>query len=116
MRTICLFSVLTALWLPLASVARDNGQWAQVAPELRRWFSQLHNKMGYRCCDDADGFDAQWDTKDNHYRVYDNGRWYVVPDEKVVTEPNKLGVAKVWWSNALMLNKEIRCFMPGTEG
>ena len=95
--------------------ARDNGQWAQATPEQRRWFSTLHNKNHNLCCAEADGYDAQWDTKDGSYRVYDQGQWYVVPDQALVTEPNRYGIAKVWWSHGDP-DKMIRCFMPGTEG
>ena len=31
-----------------------------------------------------------------HYRVRLNGEWIVVPDNAVVTEPNKFGPAVVW--------------------
>ena len=31
-----------------------------------------------------------------HYRLRLNGEWIVVPDNAVVTEPNKFGPAVVW--------------------
>jgi hypothetical protein len=51
------------------------------------------------CCSFADGFsvqDVDWDTLDGQYRVRIYGQWFVVPDEAVVTEPNRFGPAVVW--------------------
>lgn len=95
--------------------ARDLGQYAQATPEIRQWFNTLHNRNKNLCCADADGFDAVWDTEADHYRVMQNGRWFVVPDEAVVDVPNKVGVAKVWWGSNNVGERFIRCFMPGTE-
>jgi len=41
------------------------------------------------------------------------GQWFVVPDEAVVTEPNRFGPAVVWPYNDRYGNTQIRCFMPG---
>ena len=68
------------LWLPLigfllaaglvAALGRDlDGRYA--GSPLKRWFDQLESGWG-RCCSDADGRiveDADWETKDGHYRV-----------------------------------------------
>ena len=45
-------------------------------------------------------------------RVY--GQWLVVPDDAVVTEPNRFGPTVVWPYNDRFGNRQIRCFMPGT--
>ena len=37
--------------------------------------------------------DVDWDTQDGHYRVRIQGEWIVVPDDSVVTEPNRFGPA-----------------------
>jgi hypothetical protein len=48
-----------------------------------------------------------------HYRVRIYGQWLVVPDDAVVTEPNRFGPAVVWPYNDRYDNTQIRCFMPG---
>jgi len=63
-----------------------------------------------------DGFsvqDVDWDTQDGHYRVRIYGQWLVVPDDAVVTEPNRFGPAVVWPYNDRNGNTQIRCFIPG---
>jgi len=67
------------------------------------------------CCSDADGTavsDPDWGTEGNHYRVRIGGRWYDVPDDAVIREPNRAGVTMVW---PYYINGDaiIRCFMPG---
>jgi hypothetical protein len=52
-------------------------------------------------------------TLHGHYRVRIYGQWFVVPDEAVVTEPNRFGPAVVWPYNDRYGNTQIRCFMPG---
>jgi hypothetical protein len=95
--------------------ARNLGQYDQVPQELREWFRSLHNGNSELCCANADGYDAQWDTKDGHLRVYGIAGWVVVPDKAVVREPNKVGVAKVWWADPMRQDVVI-CFLEGTEG
>jgi hypothetical protein len=107
MATICV------LLAPLTQ-ARNLGQYDQVPQDQRDWFSNLKSKAGSQCCADADGYDAQWDTKDGKFRVFGIAGWIVVPDDAVVREPNKVGVAKVWWVDKEQ--KTIRCFLEGTEG
>src|SRR6516164_3388680 len=68
------------------------------------------------CCSFADGFKVDgvdWDTQDGHYRVRLNGEWIVVPDNAVVTEPNKFGPAVVWPYMGTDGQTQIRCFLPG---
>jgi chaperone required for assembly of F1-ATPase len=57
--------------------------------------------------------DVDWDTKDGHYRVRLDGRRVDVPDQKVVTLPNRIGRPVV---RPHYLNGEpiVRCFMPAT--
>jgi hypothetical protein len=75
------------------------------------------------CCSYADGYvvtDADWETRDSHYhvrvpRAADSKEmvWVDVPDEAVITEPNKAGRTMVW----PLYGSEgvsIRCFMPGS--
>jgi hypothetical protein len=71
---------------------------------------------GGTCCADADGtaLDAvDWDTSNGHYRVRLLGDWIEVPDDTVITEPNRAGRTRVspYYVNGRAM---IRCFMPGS--
>src|SRR6516162_10240915 len=68
-----------------------TGKWAN--DPLQPWFESLRNKAGMYCCARADGYpldDGDWDITDNHYRVFVQGEWAVVPDDTVILGPNKL--------------------------
>jgi hypothetical protein len=108
---------LAALWLLAlqAGQARDRGQFAGSSPELRAWFEGLKSSKG-PCCSDADGTavsDVDWQSGNGHYRVRLDGEWVDVPDEAVVTEPNRVGRTMVWPLRGY-LGLTIRCFMPGS--
>jgi hypothetical protein len=96
--------------------ARDvDGRYAAQNPELHQWFEGLRSGKG-PCCSDADGAsvaDVDWETQDGHYRVRIDGEWVNVPDEAVITEPNRLGRTMVWPIRGY-LGILIRCFMPGS--
>ncbi|GKQ52026.1 hypothetical protein BRSPCE3_28810 [Bradyrhizobium sp. Ce-3] len=86
-------------------------------PELNGWYESLHSGKG-PCCDGSDAQrvdDADWDTKDGHYRVRLEGEWVDVPDEAVVTGPNRAGRTMVW-PYYLNGHPRPRCFMPGSMG
>lgn len=99
-----------------ASHARDpDGRYAAENPELHRWFESLRSGKG-PCCSDADGTavsDVDWETANGHYRVRLDGEWVDVPDEAVITEPNRMGRTMVWPIRGY-LGISIRCFMPGS--
>jgi hypothetical protein len=107
-----------AVLLELAShhgYAHDRGQFANVNPELKTWFESLKSGKG-PCCSDADGTaisDADWQSGNGHYRVRIDGEWVDVPDEAVITEPNRVGRTMVWPIRGY-LGLTIRCFMPGS--
>jgi hypothetical protein len=106
--------VLILLLLCTPALAHDPGR-----PELNAWFDHLASKNGL-CCSNADGTalsDVDWESKDGHYRVRLDNAWVEVPDDAVITEPNRDGRTMVW----PMLRIEgdtirIRCFMPGSMG
>jgi hypothetical protein len=108
--------ILLALAIPVH--ARDDGRYAQ--SPLKPWFDSLKSGKG-PCCSDADGTalsDVDWEaTKDGHYRVRIEDKWWPVPDEAIVTEPNRVGRTMVWpiiYRNGAVLDRvDIRCFMPG---
>lgn len=105
-------------------MARDvDGRFA--ASPLKPWFDSLRSGKG-PCCSDADGYaisDVDWESKGGHYRVripranYEpldkEMIWLDVPDDAVITEPNRAGRTMVWpiWGYQ---GPSIRCFMPGS--
>jgi hypothetical protein len=95
---------LAALMLALASHsghARDpDGRYAD--SPLKQWFDSLKSGKG-PCCSDANG----------HYRVRLDNEWIDVPDEAIITEPNRIGRTMVWPLRGY-LGTSIRCFMPGS--
>ena len=95
--------------------ARDRGQYASSSPEIKAWFDGLTSRKG-PCCSDADGTavsDVDWETSGGHYRVRIGGEWVDVPEEAVITEPNRVGRTMVWPIRGY-LGLTIRCFMPGS--
>jgi hypothetical protein len=104
------------LFYPLAH-AKDDGRYAQ--SPLKDWVKGLKSKASGSagCCDISDGSppEAVWDMGGGRYQVTIEGKSYDVPNDALITEPNKLGYAVVWY---FMENgvPRIRCFMPGTLG
>ena len=93
--------------------ARDDGRYA--GSPLKPWFDSLKSGKG-PCCSDADGSavsDVDWESKDGHYRVRLDGEWIDVPEDAVITEPNRVGRTMVWPLRGY-LGTSIRCFMPGS--
>jgi hypothetical protein len=107
---------VTMLLAAAATQARDNGQYAQVDPVIKRWVEGLTDHQGRGCCATADGFrpeEVQWDMAESAYRVMIGGKWFTVPEGAVITESNRIGYAIVWY---YVNNGEvfIRCFLPGS--
>ncbi|WP_425601339.1 hypothetical protein [Bradyrhizobium ontarionense] len=107
-----------SLLLPDATARDLDGRYAN--SPLKGWFEKLRSGKG-PCCSDADGTalsDIDWDMKDGHYRVRIEGLWWNVPEEAVVTEPNRAGRTMVWPVYYRELNTglriEVRCFLPGS--
>jgi hypothetical protein len=93
--------------------ARDDGRFA--TSPLKPWFDGLRSGKG-PCCSDADGMviaDPDWESKEGHYRVRLDGEWIMVPDDAVITEPNRAGRTMVWPVKG-SLGTSIRCFLPGS--
>jgi hypothetical protein len=94
--------------------ARDlDGRYANSL--LKPWFDRFASGKGL-CCSMADGesvADPDWESKDGHYRVRLENNWVDVPDDALITEPNRAGRTMVWpirFDNQI----SIRCFMPGS--
>ena len=114
LQTAC--AVLLLAFVPHLGHARDpDGRYAKSNPELKAWFDGLRSGKG-PCCSDADGTavsDVDWESANGHYRVRLDGEWVDVPDEAVITEPNRVGRTMVWPIHGY-LGVTIRCFMPGS--
>jgi hypothetical protein len=86
------------------SIPRDPDGLYRESP-LHDWFEHLASGKGL-CCSFADGYavqDADWDTIGGRYRVRmpiaaqsSDTVWVDVPDDAVITEPNKSGHTMVW--------------------
>jgi hypothetical protein len=78
-------------------------------PDLNSWYGSLHSGKGL-CCDGSDAKrvdDADWDSKDGHYRVRIDGEWVDVPQEAVVEGPNRAGglaLLSRWSSESALLH------------
>jgi hypothetical protein len=104
--------VLILLLLCTPALAHDPSR-----PELNGWFNKLQSGRGL-CCSFADGFavsDVDWESKDGRYRVRLENIWIDVPDDALITEPNRAGRTMVW---PMRFDGQtfIRCFMPGSMG
>ena len=109
----CAVVAVILLAIPFAH-GRDRDRRYANSP-LHDWFEQLSSKQG-RCCSDADGMtlsEVDWESHDGHYRVRIEDEWVDVPDDTVVTDPNRAKVSMVWpiWLNG---HPHVRCFMPGS--
>jgi len=95
------------------ALARDDGRYAN--SPLKQWFDLLRSGKGL-CCSVADGYvvdDPDWESNSGHYRVRIEDEWVDVPDDAVITVPNKFGRTMVWpMRDGKGLT--IRCFMPGS--
>lgn len=118
---VSLVGVVALLVSVLAAKPRDlDGRYA--GTPLHDWFNTLKSAKGY-CCSDAYGTaisDADWQVKGGRYRVRvpivagsDVLQWVDVPEDAVITEPNRAGKTMVWPLYGYM-GVSIRCFMPGS--
>ena len=94
--------------------ARDRRPFAN--SPLKAWFDSLRSGKG-PCCSDADGSavsDTDWESKERPLpRAVLDGEWSDVPEEAVISEPNRVGRTMVWPIYGYM-GVAIRCFMPGS--
>lgn len=102
----------------------DDGRYAN--SPLKAWFDSLGSKRGL-CCSFADGITLKgvdWrsinDPKKSHvhFQVQIKGKWWDVPDDAVLTVPNRAGRTIVWpvftyGGNNKLIDVYIRCFLPG---
>ena len=117
--------IVMASGLTTKAHARWKEEYAQMyTPEERRWFNnQLvpgGPMKGGRCCSIADGEyaeeDIRCDQNECHYwtRFTEHPDWMMVPDELVITTPNKRGKPTVWWGKDSGNGQVfIRCYAVG---
>jgi hypothetical protein len=108
--SLAIFTVMVSIVAVGRAGAHDHDR-----PELNNWYESLRSGKG-PCCDGSDAQrvdDADWESKDGHYRVRINGEWVDVPKEAVVDGPNRAGRAMVWpyYQDG---HPKPRCFMPGS--
>lgn len=115
-------AILVLAFIVTARAGDPTGKYAN--SPLKPWFDQLRSRKGL-CCSYTDGFplmDEDWDTRDGHYRVRLPDApgstamiWVDVPEEALVTEPNRYGRTMVWPVYTIGADPPvwIRCFMPG---
>jgi len=110
---ITLVAMLAAAAAHPAQARDPDGRYAN--SPLKQWFDSLKSGKG-PCCSDADGTalsDVDWESSNGHYRVRIEGEWVEVPDDAVITEPNRVGRTMVWPIRGYG-GLTIRCFMPGS--
>lgn len=116
MLRIALASALSLACVTLTH-ARDQGQYNSIDPATRDWFRSLKSPNGFPCCDYADGNrieDPDWkENEDGSYQVFYAGQWRRIDKSRVVTTPNRIGYAVLWWHPG---SDEPYCFMPGARG
>lgn len=112
---IIVYGVTLAVVILLFGVVRCSHAHDHSRPDLTPWFESLHSGKG-PCCDGSDALaidDPDWDSANGHYRVKLEGEWVDVPDDAVITEPNRDGRALVWPYRKDGKLNQVRCFMPG---
>ena len=114
-----LLLLTAAVTAPVQARDMDGGS-EGYTQEQRDFVRGAHSQNGIPCCDEADGYDVQWFTKDDHYVVILDGpdgkaMEFDVPPEAVVKGPSPLPRARVWYVNTVSYpgGKYIRCFVPG---
>jgi hypothetical protein len=108
--------VIFVAMLSISTIGRAHSHDHQ-HPELISWYESLHSGKG-PCCDGTEARridDADWETKDGHYRVRIDREWVDVPKEAVVPGPNLAGQTMVW-PYYLNGHPKARCFIPGSMG
>lgn len=109
--------VLTTILICISTLALAHDKHYAISTDMKKWFDGLSSGKG-PCCADADGNvlqDADWESRDGHYRVLINGKWIDVPDEAVIKVPNLYGLTMVWqYTDNFTLVPVVRCFMPGS--
>ena len=113
MRRLAHIALLASLpALGTAAFAFDNGQYENVAPDIRAWFKSVMAPNGVPCCDISDGHRTTYDFHEGAYWVPIEGRWMAVPERAIIRDRgNPIGEAVVWYVHhrgSIVIN----CFVP----
>jgi hypothetical protein len=107
---IALLASLSAL--ATAAFAFDNGQYENVAPDIRAWFKSVMAPNGVPCCDISDGHRTTYDFREGVYWVPIEGQWMAVPERAIIRDRgNPVGEAVVWYVHHRG-SIIISCFVP----
>ncbi len=105
--------------------ARDDGQWGDVSPEIRKWFSSLTQPghPDWSCCADADAYfadeysvDSRTETvlaaiTDNRGHSIPVGTRIAIPFSKINREKNLAGHALLFLGG-MAAKPAVFCFLP----
>jgi hypothetical protein len=97
--------------------AEDRGQWNnyRLSDQQKAWFKTVLDSLGNTCCDGADGYPVDYETRENKYWVHFRGQWLEVGERAVKRQPNPIGEGVAWFYY-LDGNLSVRCFVPGPGG
>jgi hypothetical protein len=100
------------LVLTSAAAAFDNGQYENIAPDIRAWFKGVMAPNGVPCCDIADGHLTDYDFREGRYWVPIEGQWMAIPERAIIRDRgNPVGHAVVWYAHHRG-SIIISCFVP----
>lgn len=122
-----LFALTAAFLLASPAVARYVGtEQIQYSQEIQDWIKNLKSKkQSSPCCDLSDGDFTSMDIRlgadgKSHFFATIEGEWVEIPDDALVTEPNRIGRPIVWYVRWMGLEGKmvtlVRCFLPGAMG
>jgi hypothetical protein len=123
MRTIAFAALMLMVTSAHAEWKNVAGEWDQyrLNDTQKQWFKGLHSKRpGPACCDVADGHPTMAERRIDGWYVpnffHPDWDWVRVPDEAIVTAPNPIGVATVWFGTQQADGTPyIRCFISESE-
>lgn len=118
MRYLIRAALVAALLIPLHgdAFAFDSSKWGH-DEATSEWFKSLRAPTGIPCCDYADGVrleDPEWkENDDGSYSVFAKDAWHTIDKDHIVTAPNRVGYAILWWPEHW---DHPSCFLPGARG
>jgi len=108
----------------VAAPPSPNSEDARIMSPQEAWITSRHDRQNNACCDIGDGRPAEanlvtvvdWDdVTRTHWRAHitpdhfpgESDRWVVIPDEKIVSGANPVGVPILW-----LYKGRVQCFAP----
>ena len=90
---VALASLMVLVAAAPMALARDNGQWENSPPNVRRWFQGLRQPDNPRasCCGEADAYEADiFEVDGGHYVVITDGKGEIPNWTKIPVPNNKI--------------------------